>query len=68
MQTTEKSHLAFLRGYFYSQIGVCLSNRRGGFPRPPVDFDVILRNGQDRSLRTKWNFHGRAGACSRRGV
>ena len=45
-----------------ARIGVCLSNRRGGFPRPPADFDVILRNGQDRSLRTKCILQGRAGA------
>ena len=32
----------------------------------PTQCDVISRNGQDRSLRTKWNFRGRAGACSRR--
>ena len=30
---------------------------RGGFPRPPVDFDVILRNGQDRSLRVVGAIH-----------
>ena len=26
------------------EIGDCISNRRGGFPRPPADFYVILRN------------------------
>ena len=25
----------------WQKIGVCLSNRRGGFPRPPVNFDVF---------------------------
>ena len=40
--------LEILRYRAGGQIGVSLSNRRGGFPRPPVDFDVILRNGQCR--------------------
>ena len=38
-----------------ARMGVCLSNRRG-IHESPADFAVILRNGQDRFLRTKCIF------------
>ena len=48
MQTTEKSHLAFLRGYFYPQIGGCGgvfgTHERCNLLRVVEDADPYARN------------------------
>ena len=44
------------------------TGRRVVAPYAQIAFLFFNRNGQGRSLRTKLNFHGRAGACPRRGV